>query len=65
MDRFSGYEDMEFHPEGESQGRMARLFGEPMKNNPHTPGGWMWKSWNAGWADADMDTGAPKSEIAE
>lgn len=65
MDRFSSHEDTEFHPEAESQGRTARLDGFNMAHNPYdsTLDNWLHRSWNAGWADMDMDENAPKSEI--
>jgi hypothetical protein len=64
MNRFNSAEDIEFHPEGLSQGRLARLGGHRMeKANPYELGSWLWQSFNAGWADVDMDENAPKEEI--
>jgi hypothetical protein len=40
VDRFSSREDLEWHPEAESQGREARMMGRPLSANPH-PDGWM------------------------
>lgn len=63
MDRFSSKEEVRYHPEAESQGRLARLDGWRLGENPFLHQSWLWKSWNAGWADADQDTLAPKGEI--
>lgn len=63
VDRFSSREDLEWHPEAESQGREARMMGRPLSANPH-PDGWMEKSWRAGWADVDQDPDAPKRAVA-
>jgi len=55
MDRFNSNEEISFHPEAESQGRIARLNGYKMeKSNPYQINTWEWKSFNAGWADADQ-----------
>jgi hypothetical protein len=52
-----------WHPEAESQGRLARLDGHPIGGNPFEPGSWLWLSWNGGWADADTDPAAPKEPV--
>ncbi|OEU68415.1 MAG: hypothetical protein BBJ57_02300 [Desulfobacterales bacterium PC51MH44] len=64
MDRFNSTEDYKWHPEGESQGRMARLRGfDIISQNPFEYGSWLWKSFRAGWVDVDCDHNAPKIPI--
>jgi len=65
MDRFSSHEDVEFQPEAESLGRTARLDGFSIAHNPYDRvlDSWLHRSWDAGWADMDMDQDAPKAEI--
>ena len=53
MDRFDSHEEQRWHPEAESQGRIARLNGFDIEaQNPFIVGSWAWKSFRAGWADA-------------
>lgn len=55
-DRFVGEADTkDWHPEAFHQGSEARTMDAPMlKSNPFDRGTWMWKSFNAGWADCDQ-----------
>jgi hypothetical protein len=64
-DRFDSSEDYEWHPECFSQGVRARLGGYKIQTNPYqrSSAEYAHKSWNAGWADADMDAGAPKEPV--
>ena len=64
-DRFSSAEDYEWHPECFSQGFRARLDGHKIQANPYhfAYASHAYKSWNAGWADADMDADAPKELV--
>lgn len=55
VDRFNSNEEVEFNFEAENQGRLARFHGEPMNKNPYSRNTWLWKSWNAGWCDEDMN----------
>ena len=56
MDRFNSQEDVKWDPAAELKGMKARLDGFDMTlKNPYIIGTWAWKSFNAGWADADMD----------
>ena len=58
-DRFSSHEETTFHPEAESQGRVARLVGfDALSQNPYPSGSRMFHSFMAGWADADQDIAA-------
>jgi len=61
MDRFNSNEEVEFHPEAESKGYEARLLGRSLSENPYDPvlDTWLFRSWSAGWCDADMDPSAP------
>ena len=65
MDRFNSHEEIEFHSEAENNGVEARLSGKPMSSNPYDPllDNWLYRSWNAGWCDADMDGGPEKSRM--
>lgn len=53
-----------WHPEAESQGREARLLGfkqDDRAANPYVKYGrnhWMYRSFVAGWCDADQDVAA-------
>lgn len=63
MDRFNSSEDVIFHPEAESQGALARMDGWDMQSqNPYHIGSWMWRSFNAGWADVDAERDNLKAE---
>jgi len=50
----------------ESEGRLARMDGHHLSENPYknsydpTFYSYLYKSWEAGWCDADMDLDAPK-----
>ena len=60
----SDAEEIAFHPEALSQGRLARLKGhEIVKSNPFDAGSWLWKSFRVGWSDVDMDEHALKEPI--
>ena len=69
MDRFSSTEEVEFNAHAMSEGRLARMDGHKLADNPYknqydpTFENWLYKSWKAGWVDADMDDKAPKSDI--
>ena len=69
MDRFNSKEEIEFHPEALSQGRIARLSGFAMNDkasNPYIGFGsthFMYRSFCAGWSDIDADPEAPKQQI--
>lgn len=52
-----------WHPEAESEGRLARLDGHLKSENPYEDGTWLRRSWNAGWDEVDRDSKAPKAEI--
>lgn len=68
-DRFNSKENVEWNSEAESQGRLARMDGFPLSVNPYKNPydkyheNWFFKSWAAGWVDADMDPAAPKNTI--
>lgn len=36
-----------------------------MTANPFDAGSWLWKSFNAGWADVDQDPDAPKESLID
>lgn len=58
MDRFSSREIVEFDEDKEKEGYRARMAGRTHKDNPYAScKGFSWskESWNAGWADADME----------
>jgi hypothetical protein len=67
IDRFTPIDDDEFklHKEGNSQGAEARLMGCGLDENPYSPieEKWLYDSWNAGWADVDMDPDAPCRDV--
>jgi len=60
-DRFNNTEDIEWLDWQFEQGRNARLFNEPITDDPYPPNSLRSKSFRAGWADRDMaltsDTG--------
>lgn len=58
-DRFSSREEVRWHPAAADRGYRDRELGLPMSCNPFTPGTWTWNSYNAGWADADMNAALP------
>lgn len=53
----------DFHPEGLSQGRLARLDGISIISNPYQAGTLMFESWNKGWSEVDSDPCAPKEAL--
>jgi len=58
-ERFHSGEEVEWHPEAFSQGMEACMRGFSYSDrgcNPYTENreGWMYKSFVAGWTDADM-----------
>jgi len=57
IDRFSSKEDPEeFNEEAMEEGRIARIHGfKKLARNFYLPRSFMWKSFNAGWSDVDMD----------
>lgn len=56
-----------FHPEARSQGRMARLYGNPLsdRNKWYPYPGWMRESWEVGWREVDEDPTAPKADLEQ
>lgn len=69
MNRFNSTEEVGWDTKAEFEGRLARMGGFPLSVNPYTnpyhPAfqNWFYKSWVAGWCDADMDPNAPKKPI--
>jgi hypothetical protein len=60
MNRFNSTEEVEFNEEAMHQGREARIYGfkeNDPEANPYCDRktSWLYKSFIAGWADADMD----------
>lgn len=54
----------EWHEECFYQGYKARQHGfDIISQNPYDIGLWGWKSFRAGWCDADADPECPKDEI--
>jgi hypothetical protein len=54
-DRFSSQEEPEFNPTAYGYGEAARMDGLSIDSNPYQRDTWAWKSFRAGWSDADMN----------
>jgi len=46
---------LEFNEVTYDDGWFSRNQGFDRVDNPYRKGSWAWKSWMAGWSDADMD----------
>lgn len=72
ISRFSDFEDLEFNQEAFMQGFSHRTSGHGInEGNPYEKESWLYKSFRAGWCDADMcilnreDPNNPISEHAK
>jgi hypothetical protein len=66
MDRFPQPNDFDWNTDAYSEGYCTRQEGREMvPNNPYERNSLAWKSFNAGWADADMDPDCRKIQILD